>query len=354
MNRPDLEPEGFQPELLEYFTSFELGRMAVKLTRFSNAGNVGEMVRRTVKGEDQQTRYFYVVSAIQQLSKANWTLENIEGAHIWSTPSPNTYHTELIPRLETTILNKNPNFRVILADERKELVGFFRKNVEELPELTSTWFNLPHPLQEFFDMSRKDSEDVAKEIAARIRLGEGLPIAYNPIDLKNLQGGIKEFVESLRKLGEHPENVSPFKQIVKINNKTLQGEKEFREESTSLEAVHYWGFRTRAEVVGFQLERGGLRFPSRLRDLASLSTAADLMRAEITYGQLSGRAAIAECFNYAGMDLLARRTAEKIMGQPVEIVYGDTLKPTPRYSIPRILEIAFIQRRITTAVQHLL
>lgn len=102
------------------------------------------------------------------------------------------------------------------------------------------------------------------------------------------------------------------------------------------------------------MEHGGLRYPSRLRSLAVLATAADTIRAEIIYGRLSGRGVVAECFGYAGMEMLQRRAFEKITGGAVDVVYGNTRQSTRRYSIPNITEIANMQQRITAAIQDLL
>ena len=109
-------------------------------------------------------------------------------------------------------------------------------------------------------------------------------------------------------------------------------------------------YEGRANAQGHLIERGSLRIRpngDKLRSYCVLSEAADLMRADFESGQVTGRGdTIAECFGYAEMELLQRKVVEKVAGQRLEVVYGDTLKPTRRFSTPADSEIRDMQRQI--------
>jgi len=89
--------------------------------------------------------------------------------------------------------------------------------------------------------------------------------------------------------------------------------------------------------------------------LAVLSAAVDYMRGDIEFGYLTDYSkTVSECFGYAEMQVLQHRATEKVFGSGTTLVYGNSLRPIPRLSVPQDKEIADLQRRVVNRLQRIM
>ena len=78
MSRPDLQPEGFEPELLAYFSAADLVKNAPRAQRALNTQGRGLPIQ-------EYDRLTGVVAAFRQMEIGGFKIDKVEGTHIWST-----------------------------------------------------------------------------------------------------------------------------------------------------------------------------------------------------------------------------------------------------------------------------
>lgn len=238
MNKPDLQPAGFQPQLLEYLTAIEVVEVSGRINRQRALGteSLADKIKRVGKNELERDRMTRAVAAVMQIGNLGLTIAQIEGVHVWSTTDPNSEQIEPVIKASLTTTRKSVSFRPISAGDRIGLVTLFRESTEDLPDLTRVWFGLPHTYQEILDLPAEQGQQVAAEFFARTRLGD-TPQNYNPLDFKNLQGDIRDFVNGLRTYANKPERDSALLAIQTINRRIVEGEDRFNSED--MNTVHF-------------------------------------------------------------------------------------------------------------------
>lgn len=222
-----------------------------------------------------------------------------------------------------------------------ELLVFFRTNTQDLPETTQKWFQLPSQADA---LKALDPAELRRRILAGEDMRSILGIT-TPIINDEAKEFIGEFVDQI----QNPVGVGRAEEIIDFATTRLAFVAE-QFSGTDLMVVRTKVYEGRAHASGYLVERGSLRVKptgDKLRSFCVLSTAIDLMRADLESGKVTGRGdTISECFGYAQMELLQRKAVGKVAGQTLEVVYGNTLKPTRRFSTPTDPEIRDMQRAV--------
>lgn len=320
MTTQELEPSGFQPELLAWIPVSELAqtsnRLAAAIEKPPKAQKMGEIIDRLGKTVSERLRLEYVLGSAQRMTQSSLSLTQIEGVHVWSTPNPTISHPEFVFKVDVTTTRKSPRFRPVNEADRIGLVGFFRGNTADIDTVTKAWWDLPKPQAP-----------------------------------RNFSETVKPFADGLQRYVKIPERDSALKAIQFCNQRLEEAQARFT--GDELQAAQYSAYRTRGFLQGFLAEHGGLRYPSRLRSLACLSQASDLMRADLLFGFINNRGAtVAECFGYADMITLQVRIVKKMFGERVKLVYGSSLREVTGEPVPQIPEIAFMQQQIAASIQQ--
>lgn len=329
MTTQELEPPGFQPKLLAYIPAVELhatsSRVLGEIERSQKRGErgkMGDIIDRLGKTEAERLRLAYALGTVQRMTKGNVGLTQIEGIHVWSTTNPTTSNPEFIFKRDITTTPKSPRFRPVPEADRISLVGFFRANTADIAPLTRAWWDLSKP---------------------------------QAPGQRHLPESVEPFADGLQRYANTPERDSALKAIQFCNLRLEEAQARFT--GDELEAAQHSVYSARAHLQGFLVEQGGLRYPSRLRSLACLSQATDLMRLDLLFGFVTDRAnTIADCFGYADMSALQLKVVKRVFGENVQLVYGSALqrgvlREISGESVPQIPEIAFMQQQIAASIQ---
>lgn len=220
-----------------------------------------------------------------------------------------------------------------------ELLEFFRTNSRELPETAGRWFMLPNKMMSVLDTMRPG------ELERRLIAGEDITAILGLANTLQSTPELDEFID---------------KYVTGVNRLIRSGgyEEAINSSTTNLilATEHFSGeqlvlarkkiFEGRATAHGRLVEGpfGNLPDGDKLKGFCGLSATTDLMRADLESSYVTGRGeAIAACFGYAGMELLVRKTYEKVGGQHLSRAMP---RPTRKFASPRDAELRGIQASI--------
>lgn len=323
MRTVEFYPEGFEPQLLGYFTPFDLttARTGTK--------------RGKLRSPEELENLNVAVRAFEAVNRTGLAIGDLEGIQVWSTNKPNATFTEVILR--------NPAVSIqipfVSLSDRQALLGFFRDNVRDIPEVTEGWFNIPYPLDDSSSMPEDEAQRLNWTVLEKLAKGESPDGSYSQFEYDNLHGDLKREADIWLRYTQRLKQHSALEAIQFANSRIRETRNRFTGED--LEVAQFWVYSHRAGIQGYLVDKGGFRnLPNgnKLRSLAVLSEAIDLMRADTVYGSLTLFRAekIANRFGDAGIKALQRKVTQRVIGKPFSHI-----DPTP--SDP---EIAFIQKRV--------
>lgn len=355
MQNNELQPPGFEPQLINVLTLQEVQSGLVFLQRsFARlqTKSLGEVIRRVAANPGQRERYQNISGASYRLIQSGVQLREAEAVYVWSTVDPNTNYFDFVFTAQLKPEQRAYKGRPLPEDEQRKLLAFFRENIKGLPRITESWAGLPSPVHPTA-IDEILAEDGPQGVSVRFRADPEsflLPEA-KPVKLRS---GTEAYLEELKRRREAAIQKGNYSDAIRVTNLRLR-ETEQKFPGEEQKAVAEKLFMVRALIQRELLMKGPflrLPFGHKLRSLGFLSVGADLMRADQTYGFHTLRGGeVAESFGEAGMEFLQRKIVEVVFGQGTEVVYRDTGNPVKRFSDPGDIEIAHIQRNVVRKLQ---